>query len=173
MKIKALIGAGIVTGSMFIASAAGAAVTFNEVTGVGFAGKGDVQTALALNNNQLQKLAGTFVFTYQGTSVQETSWTCINERNENVQERERTTTTEKTGVVGVIARDGKKQITGFNLTGFTGTPTVVTDTDGPPLNSCPNANSTYVLGSTVVGDAEVTGGGLFVNGRPLPITPAA
>jgi hypothetical protein len=173
MKIKALIGAGIVTGSMFIGSAAGAAVTFNEVTGVGFAGKGDVQTALALNNNQLQKLAGMFVFTYQGTSVQETSWTCINERNENVQERERTITTETSGLVSHLERDKTKQITGFILGGFNGTVSTVTSTDGPKLESCPNANSTYVLGSTVVGDAEVTGGGLFVNGKPLPITPAA
>jgi hypothetical protein len=170
MKIKALIGAGIIAGSMLIGSAAGAVVTFDAATGTGFVGKGDVQTALALNNAQLQAQAARIAstgFTYSATTTQETSWTCINERNEQVQERERTTTTEKTGVVGVIARDGKKQITGFNLTGFTGTPTVVTDTDGPPLNSCPNANSSFVFGSTVVGDPVVTGGGLFVNGVAL------
>jgi hypothetical protein len=149
------------------AAPAFAAVTFDAATGTGFVGKGDVQTALTLNNAQLNAQAATLVFTYNALTEQETSWTCVNDRNEQTQERERTTSTAVTGVVSVVSRDNKRQITGFNLTGFTGTPTTTATTEGPKLESCPNANSNYVLGSTVVGDATVVSGGLFVNGISL------
>jgi hypothetical protein len=144
---------------------AGAAVTFDPATGTGFVGKGDVQFALGLNNAQLQN-GGPYVFTYSAVTEQETSWVCLNERNGNQQERERTTTSTTTGVASSIERV-RNQITGFNLAGFQGTPSVTATTEGPPLNSCPNANSSYVLGSTVIGDPTVISGGLSVNGTPL------
>ena len=165
---KQLIAAFAATGlALSLVSPASAAVTFNDQTGTGFVGKGDVQLALNWNNKQLQdnEKAGNVAFTYNKTTVQETTWECINERNENVQERERTTTTTITGVVSHTARE-RNQITGFNLTGFSSSSST-TETEGPKLNSCPNANSSYVLGSTVVGDPEVVSGGLFVNGVVL------
>lgn len=144
------------------------AVAFDPGTGTGFVGKGDVQTALGFNNKQLNDSASSLIFTYSATTEQETSWICLNERNQQEQERERTTTTETTGVVSIVQRDNKRQITGFNLTGFReGSTTSTSTTDGPKLYSCPNANSSYVLDSTVVGDPVVTSGGLFVNGVAL------
>jgi hypothetical protein len=77
-----------------------------------------VQTVLALNNAGVQAL-GNPSFTYSSTTVQETSWVCVNDRNGNEQERSRTTTTATTGIVSSIARV-KNQITGYNLSGFTG-----------------------------------------------------
>ncbi len=142
------------------------AVTFDAATGTGFVGKGDVQTALGYNNKQLNDNAGSLIFTYSATTVQETSWECVNQNNDKVQERERTTTTEVSGIVSHTERDNKRQITGFRLSGF-GEMTSMSSTEGPKLNSCPNANSTYVLDSTVVGEPVVTGGGLFVNGVAL------
>lgn len=162
---KTLLAAGIALAS--ISTAAIAAVTFDPVNGTGFVGKGDVQLALGYNNKALQDNAASLEFTYESTTEQVTSWECVNDRNEQIQERSRTTTSETVGVVDAIARE-RNQITGFNLLGFDGSVSSVVDTDGPPLNSCPNANSSFVLGSTVVGDpVTLSGSGLAVNGVPL------
>lgn len=83
--------------------------------------------------------------------VTEVSWVCTNERNENIQERERTTTTSITGVLSAAARE-RNQITGFNLTGYSGTPTENSSTEGNPLNSCPSGPWTL---TAPVGDPEV------------------
>jgi hypothetical protein len=133
MKIKALIGAGIIAGSMLVGSAAGAAVTFDAATGTGFVGKGDVQTVLGLNNKQLneaEKAGLTFTYESVDTTVTEVAWECTNDKNEKVQERERTTTatTEVSGVVSATARDNKKQITGFHMNGFSSTTATSTST---------------------------------------------
>jgi hypothetical protein len=70
--------------------------------------------------------------------VSETTWTCKRDTGEQTQERTRTTTTSTQGVVSSIARV-KNQITGFNLSGYSGSPTQTTETEGPPLGSCPNS----------------------------------
>jgi|SRR5215217_6289752 len=149
----------------FSLPAAFAAVTFDPTTGTGFVGKGDVQTALGWNNKQLQDNAGSLEFTFVSTTVTETSWICTNDRNENTQERERTTTTDTTGVVSSVARE-RNQITGFNLMGFEGTPTTTSSTEGPKLNSCPEGPWTL---TTEAGDPEIISqeSALFVNGVEL------
>lgn len=157
-----------------ISTAAVAAITFDPATGVGFVGKGDVQYSLGgLNNAQIQALPVSF--TYSATSITEVSWVCTNTKNENTQERERTTTNSITGVVASVARV-RNQITGYNLTGYVGTPTVTSSSEGPALNSCPgdpgnprgNGGDAWTL-TTPAGDAEtvVSTGGLLVNGVPL------
>jgi hypothetical protein len=165
---------GLVVGAaaFTFATAAYAAVTFDASTGTGFVGKGDVQLALGLNNKGLQDAvkAGSLGFTYSSEVVTEVSWVCTNTKNENTQERERTTTTSVSGVVSGVARDGKNQFTGFNLGGYSGTPTVSTpQTEGPVLNSCP---TNWTL-TTPAGAPELVSstGGLYVNGVLLPITP--
>jgi len=154
----------------FSLPAAFAAVTFDPATGTGFVGKGDVQTALGYNNKQLQDNAGSLQFTFVSTTVSETSWECTNENNDKVQERERTTTTETTGVIDSIARE-RNQITGFNLMGFSGDPVTDSSTDGPKLNSCPANPSGWVL-TTPAGDPEIISqeSTLFVNGVELQQT---
>ena len=139
MKIKALIGSGIVAGALLVGSAAGAAVTI-DAEGKGFVGKGDVQVPFGWSNAQLQQNAAGVSFSVASVSVTDTDWTCSrlnNQGMEQTQERERTTTTETTGVLSSLARDGKKQLTGFNINGFTGT-TVTVSHDGPAVGSCPN-----------------------------------
>jgi hypothetical protein len=142
-----------------------AAVTFDPTTGTGFVGKGDVQTALNLNNRELQQQADSLKFTSATTTVTEVSWVCTNDRNENIQERARTTTTETTGVVSSEARE-RNQITGFNLMGFAGTPTTTSSTEGPALNTCPSGPWTL---TTPAGDPETISqtSTLFVNGVEL------
>lgn len=164
-KIKLAISAVALTGAMMLGTAPASAYTVNE-DAVGFVGKGEVQLALNLNNRALQADAATFTFTFEEVTVAETSWTCTNARNENTQERARTTTSTVAGLVSGVARDGKKQVTGFNLTGFTGTPTETSTSEGNQLNSCP---TNWVL-TVPAGDPEVvsTTGGLYVNGVLLP-----
>jgi len=157
--------AAMLMGAFSFPTTAFAAVTFDPTSGQGFVGKGDVQTALGWNNKQLQAGAGSLEFTFESTTVTERSWICTNDRNENTQERERTTTTETTGVVSSIARE-RNQITGFNLNGFSGDPTESSTTDGPPLNSCPSGPWTL---TTEAGDPEIISqeSALFVNGVQL------
>lgn len=130
--------------------------------GTGFVGKGEVQTALGLNNNQLQQQAGTLVFTFESTTVSETTWTCDKDNGPQTQERERTTTTETQGVVSSIARE-RNQITGFNLNGFSSSTSEVTF-DGPRVGSCPSG---WTAIDTVQGEPELVSSSLKVNGVAL------
>jgi hypothetical protein len=146
-----------------VSTAAMASVSFDNTTGTGFVGKGDVQLALGLNNAQVQAI--TPAFTYNATTITEVSWECTNANNEKVLERARTTTTSSTGVVSSSARV-QNQVTGYNLGGFAvGSTTSSSSTEGPPLNSCPNSAGSWSL-TRPAGEATVisTTGGLYVNG---------
>jgi hypothetical protein len=123
--------------ALTVTGSALAAVTFDPATGTGFVGKGDVQLVYGWNNAQLQTNAPSVQFRALTTEVSETTWTCKRDTGEQTQERTRTTTTSTQGVVSSIARV-KNQITGFNLSGYSGSPTQTTETEGPPLGSCPN-----------------------------------
>jgi hypothetical protein len=131
-------------GVLLLPTSAHAAVTFDPATGIGFAGKGDVQLAFGWSNSQLQANAAGVTFRSDQSTVKvtEVSWQCQNDKNEKTQERQRTTTTTTTtsGVVTAVARDNRnQQITGFNLTGYSGKVTIPSSTtDGPPVNSCPD-----------------------------------
>jgi hypothetical protein len=147
-------------------SSALAAVTFDPATGTGFVGKGDVQQALGWNNKQLQDNAESLAFEATSEVVTERSWICTNTNNENTQVRERTTTTSIQGVVSATERE-RNQITGFNLTGYSGTPTESSTTEGNPLNSCPSGPWSL---TTPAGDPVVVSStsSLTVNGVALP-----
>ncbi|MFD1212914.1 hypothetical protein ACFQ36_12785 [Arthrobacter sp. GCM10027362] len=138
--------------TLALAAPATAAVTFNQATGEGFVGKGDVQLAFGWNNSQLQSRATDVKFAAASETVTEVSWVCTNPRNENTQERERTTTTSTSGVVSAVTRDNKtRQVTGFNLSGYAGDPTQTSTTEGNQLNSCPtNWTLTTPAGDPVV-----------------------
>lgn len=137
------------------AMAVGGAAWTVDSAGLGFVGKGDVQLVYGWNNAQLQNNAGSVQF--RASTVTETTWVCTNANNEHTQERERTTTTA--GLVSKVDRV-RNQITGFNLTGWTGATT--SESEGPKLNSCPAAPSTWGL-TTPAGDPVVVGGGLQVS----------
>ena len=160
MKIKHLLGGAIVAGALIASTGANAAVTFNPATGTGFVGKGDVQLALGLNNAQLQAQAGSLAFTYTNTSSTATTWTCDRDAGPQTQERANITTTTTQGVVSSIARV-KNQITGFNLSGYSGTPTESSEHEGPAVGSCPTGWTAIDL---VEEDPVVIESGLFVNG---------
>jgi hypothetical protein len=139
-----------IAGSALVASSVFAAVTFDPATGSGFVGKGDVHLVYGWNNKQLQDNAEDVEFRAKSEVVTEVSWICTNENNQNIQERERTTTTSIQGLVDSIARD-KNQITGFILDGYSETPTPSSTTDGPAVNSCPSGPWSL---TTPAGDPE-------------------
>ncbi len=116
------------------AGAVYAAVTFDPATGSGFVGKGDVQLAFNLNNDQLQKNASKVSFTYEETG----EYTLLCKADDT------TRTNPRTGEVTVTPgaekefknrvqsvesslqgdprqKKGQNQFTGFNLSGITGT----------------------------------------------------
>jgi hypothetical protein len=137
--------------ALSMATVALGAVTFDPATGTGFVGKGDVQLIFGWNNKALQDNAASVQFRASTEEVTEVSWECTNANNENIQERARTTTTTTQGVVSNIARV-KNQITGFNLTGYSAGSTSTSETEGPPLNSCPSGPWSL---TTPAGDPEV------------------
>ena len=99
-------------------------VNYSPTTGTGFVGKGDVQTVLAMNNAQLQKAAGSLVFTYVLTNTYEVvnAWASGNVDNPmslNHHTATVTTTAVLNDVVTYLSRNNpKSDVTGFNLTGF-------------------------------------------------------
>jgi hypothetical protein len=113
-----------------VASIAYAAVTFDPTTGTGFAGKGDVQTVLGLNNAQIQAQAPSLVFTYVSTDTYEVvnAWATGNADNPVSLNSHTETVTTTVGVNAAVVYDSRKnsqgQVTGFNLTGL-GAKTVV------------------------------------------------
>ena len=159
----------ILIGAFSVTPSAHAAVTFDPTSGTGFVGKGDVQTVLGLNNAQLQAAAtaspSQIQFSVQKQTVEESSWTCDRDAGPQTQERARTTTTETSIVTSSTARSGPNQITGFNLVGYSGSPTIISEThEGQAFGSCPTGwTAINVVGPTVVSET----GALYVNGKLL------
>jgi hypothetical protein len=102
-------------------------VTFDPSNGTGFVGKGDVQTALGLNNAKMQTLANTpggVTFTYVHTDVYEVvnAWATGNPDNPVSLSYHEVTVTTTVAVNDVVAHTNRNNpnsdLTGFNLTGF-------------------------------------------------------
>jgi hypothetical protein len=148
------------------ATAAIAAPTFDPATGTGFVGKGDVQLALGLNNRGLQNTADSLQFEVRTVEVEEVTWTCTNSNNLNDQIRDRTIRTTTRGVVAAVARV-RNQITGFDLTGYSGTTDVQEQESGNQLDSCPGGANWSL--TVPAGDPEVVSSvsHLKVNGSDL------
>jgi hypothetical protein len=118
---KVLIGVAI---CLAVAGIVFASVTLDPTSGTGFVGKGDVQTALGLNNAQMQEKAPYLVFTYVTTDTYEVvnAWASGNVDNPVSLNYHTATVTTSVGVNATVVYDSRKnsqgQVTGFNLTGF-------------------------------------------------------
>jgi hypothetical protein len=119
---KVLIGVAI---CLAVAGIVFASVTLDPTSGTGFVGKGDVQTALGLNNAQMQAQAESLTFAYVTTDTYEVvnAWATGNPDNPVSLNSHTETVTTVIGVNSTVAYDprkvnGQKQFTGFNLTGF-------------------------------------------------------
>lgn len=151
------------------AAAAVATVAMAEVTlhpdGTGFVGKGDVQLALGYNNKQLQDNASSLIFQYQ----EKTKYRgfCVTEDKQG--ELKEKNVVENANINSMVAYDARtnKQITGFNLLGFTGK-----IKDGEPMvdgEACKGAGNADGTMEGVVVESKTQQ--LTVNSVPLPLVP--
>jgi hypothetical protein len=139
MKMKKFVRSLVAVAACGFAASAAYAYTIDEL-GEGFVGKGEVQIACGLNNRGLQQAEkdGLIFFRASSVSGTEITWECTNDKNENIQERSRTTTVTTEGLVSHTARE-RNQFTGFTLDGYNGS-VIVGDsvTEGPKVDSCPS-----------------------------------
>jgi hypothetical protein len=123
MAIKKLRARNLVLALALVGAFAGVAfalVSFNPADGTGFVGKGDVQTAFGWNDKLLTQNVGSVDFFYAATQTHQ--WDCVT-RDKSVFTKVSTETTIH-NVADEVAyqarKSGAKDITGFNLLGYTG-----------------------------------------------------
>jgi hypothetical protein len=136
------------TAAAMLSTAASAEITWTHNSG-GFVGKGDVQVPLGLNNAQLQSGAASLAFSYtearsydvacfKEEEVMETTGTGRNMVRTRVirrTDREFTRPAPVSATVAFEARQGRSQITGFNLSPISIAPIVGTCPGGWNLDS--------------------------------------
>ncbi len=112
-------------------STASSAITLDTTTGVGFVGKGAVQSLFGWNNAGLQANVGGITFSFEASGVYEQS--CVHQANKKVVQVTFKKTVELSSAVGYTARrNPKDKVNGFNLTGIAASsPTVPTDLCNP------------------------------------------
>ncbi|MCG9698156.1 hypothetical protein [Shewanella sp. Isolate11] len=114
MKIKNTV---VALASLFIALSANASVTYDE-NGVGFVGKGDIQSLFDWNNSQLQENAGALQFRFisEGTIT----WKCERYTGDKLTKTTypSTSTSVDAGATLDSRKNKKGMITGFNLEGM-------------------------------------------------------
>ena len=139
--------------------------TFCPTSGIGFIGKGDVQTAFGWNNQKLQANASGVTFTYSTTDTYSATCTFTTGDGTPGEQTHNVDIPRHTSVNSAIDYDARvhQQIDGFNLTGLGST-----TYDG----TVPVVGGTCVAGPTGAGQdgtwsavtlVSSTGGGLTVN----------
>jgi hypothetical protein len=146
--------------ALAVAGPASASVTLDPSTGIGFVGKGDVQTAYGWNDQKLQDYASSVTFSYSKTTDEQYAVTCGWD-TESTQGRDHQVVithhvqNKRGNVNASVAYDPKSvsrnnpngKVTGFKLTGFPDGQPVVTNEGTVPVvdESCPatgNADGT-------------------------------
>ncbi len=154
--------------TLALAAPATAAVTFDPATGEGFVGKGDVQTAFAWNNHQLQGNASGLSFTYESEATYDAVCQFVTGEGKRGEQTHTVSQKKKSSLESTITYEAraKNQITGFKLAGFGSTTTTgtVPTLGGACLGQ--GANGTYIS-VTEVGSES---GGLYVNHTDLGLS---
>jgi hypothetical protein len=154
-------------GSVAVATASSAAVTFDPRSGTGFVSAHDVLLTLGWTNAQLQERASAVTFTYNATDgyTATCSWTTV----QGAPGRETRTVTHATNatVNYVLRFDLHKKIDGFMLNGYG------PDLSGPvPANGSPCPAPGGAMGTWTIVMPTAHAGNLFVNylgiSVPLP-----
>ena len=144
-----------------LATTAFASVTFDQNTGTGFVGKGEVQSVFRWNNYAAQQQANNVLFSYNSSSSYDVTieFETGNPANPLGTTHYVVNQNKATSVIGSVDARKNGQYSGWNLTGL-GTPTV----SGDPLPSigdgCPNGTlaTCHVTAVTLISST----GGLFV-----------
>jgi len=161
-----------------LSTAAYAAVSFDEVTGSGFVGKGDIQLLTGWNNVQAQQRIPGITFSTESTEAwgYECEWFTgpVSNRTRHTGERKSTSAINSSVAFG-LRTNKVDQITGINL--LTYGATVVTGNTVPQVgDACPGGPGTGAV-VIAVDDApeSSTSSGLLVTIEgttyPLPNTP--
>ena len=117
-------------------SVAVAPITLDTATGVGFVGKGAVQSTFGWNNAELQANAAGISFSFEGNAVYEQSCVHLTGSEHKVVQKTFKKTLDLSSAVDFMARrNPQAKITGFNLTGITAT------TATAPTDLCNPGNS--------------------------------
>jgi hypothetical protein len=179
--MKKFLFTGMAIAMLAVPAAASASVNVDATSGVGFVGKGDVQDALNLANDQAMqaqfKSAEGVKFTTSYTKVDDNTLNCMKYVSSPVPSFVPTGDTVHQIYRQTITQDAKatantngagKLTNGWNLTGFDGPISY-----GPQTNviegTCPAGT---FIGTTADQDFYNTPrSGLMVNGKPLPNTP--
>jgi hypothetical protein len=156
--------------SLTIVGSAFADVTVDPTTGIGFVGKGDVQSALGLNNSQMQAKAGSLSFTLVTADTYNVTeeWTTGGVKTQTTHTVTKTTTNSLTDTIAYNART-HKQVDGFYLTGISSGTTTdgnlpeVGDIVVAPASNNPDPTDHII---TAVDHVSSTSG-IFVNGVSL------
>ncbi|MFC4802370.1 hypothetical protein ACFPA1_23980 [Neobacillus sp. GCM10023253] len=155
---------GVAAGALalgLMASSAFAAVTFDSSSGIGFVGKGDVQTALGYNNAQMQKEANNLVFTYKAEDTYAITVTWDTGEGTKGEQTHYVTHERTSSIDSNVSYDPRKanQYTGFNLKGYEGILTEVGDI--PTIGEEFPGKSGHIVTNV---EKVSTTGTLYVNG---------
>jgi hypothetical protein len=157
-----------------------ALTTFSLTDGIGFVGKGDVQTPWGWNDQKLQANASTISFFYDSTSTVGYSAVCEfttgeGTRGEKVHEvthKKEMTQALSSAVAYDTRKNNQNKVTGFKLSGFTGD-AITVDSGGPvPFVGapCPGNPGTEGVWTSVTITSSSSTGGLYATS---PLAPEA
>jgi len=138
-------------------------VTFNSESGIGFVGKGDVQSAFGWNNHALQQNYAGVTFTFRTDVTYSATCTYITDAGTLEEETQEITDEIETDLTSYINSNARmrNQVTGFFLTGYSGQ---VLYADAIPVVGSPCVGAEGIVGTwTAVELINSTDIGLFVN----------
>ena len=156
-----------------------AAVTFDPATGLGFVGKGDLQTAWGWNDAKLQENAAGVSFYYHSSASSLYSAVCTwttgegknGEKTHNVAHDREVVNIVSSSVVCDLRKNSNNKVTGFNLTGCTSQSSTV-ETNVAPVVGQPcmgNEGHGGIWTSVTCVSSTSTPGGLYASSANAPV----
>jgi hypothetical protein len=157
--------------------AAYAAVTFSPATGIGFVGKGDLQTPWGWNDAKLQGCASGISFYYAASQTASYAAVCVfttgdgtpGQKTHYVEHNVNKVSAVNSNVTHEARKNHEGKITGFNLTGLESTTTIASGTIPVVGAPCPGNNGhDGVWGSVEQTSSSASGGGLYAVSDDAP-----
>lgn len=173
--LKYSVGAAVCAAATVVAYAA---VTFDPATGLGFVGKGDLQTPWGWNDAKLQNSAAGVSFYYHTYQTGSYSAVCTfttgegtrGERTHNVAHSKDVVGSIESTVLHDARKNSQGKVTGFNLTGLgTGTSTVSSGSIPVVGEPCPGNQGHDGVWTSVTALSSTSGGGLYAVSADAPV----
>jgi hypothetical protein len=155
-----------------------AAVTFDPSTGLGFVGKGDLQTPWGWNDAKLQENAADVSFYYHSSSASVYSAVCTwttgegtrGEKTHNVSHNTEIVNGVLSSIVSATKKNSQNKVTGFNLLGCTTQSSTVETSEVPVVGEpCPgNEGHGGTWTSVTLLSSTSTPAGLYATAPNVP-----